>query len=334
MNSVSVIIPAFNAAATIGGTLDALAAQDHPSPFETIVVDDGSTDATADIVRRYPAVRCVHQTNAGPASARNHGARLARGEFLCFTDSDCVPHPDWIAKLVAGFSAALPAEAERESNSAQAGPKIAVVMGSYGIVNPESILARGVHAEIIFRHCWLMPDFPRAFGGYNFCVRAQVFRAVGGFNEAYRAASGEDNDLSYKVISAGHKIFFQRGALVDHHHTEDIVRYLKEQYRHGFWRAFTYADHPRMVQGDGYTFWKDIIEIPWAFVCVLGTPLSCWPAVSLWLFEAYFAWRMACGIFTGFFFTNVMFLRAFARLFGLSSGILAFCRAKCRKKVK
>lgn len=255
MTSLSVIIPAYNASSTVARLCDALARQDYPHPFEIIVVDDGSSDQTASVLRRYPTIRYVHQPNAGPASARNHGARLAGGDFLCFTDSDCVPHPDWISQLMAGFDP---------------GTKVAVVMGSYGIANPRSILSRGIQAEIMFRHRFLMPDFPQAFGSYNFCIKKSVFWTVGGFDERYRRASGEDNDLSYNIIRAGHAIFFQRRALVDHHHTEDVLRYLKEQYRHGFWRASIYARHPAMAKGDGYTFWKDIIEMPWAGACFWG----------------------------------------------------------------
>src|SRR5580658_4469519 len=98
--TISVIVPAYNASATIGLTLEALSKQNCFQPFEVIVVDDGSSDGTADIVvgaglepaptepaRTRPArVKYVRQDNAGPASARNHGARLAQGEYLAFTD--------------------------------------------------------------------------------------------------------------------------------------------------------------------------------------------------------------------------------------------------------
>ena len=170
---VSVIIPAYNASATIGRALEALSLQKCFQPFEVIVVDDGSNDDTAGIVRAFPSVRYLRQDNAGPASARNLGAGSAQGEFLAFTDSDCVPHEDWISQLMAGFSR----------------PQVGVVAGSYGIANPESRLARCICTEILWRHTNLMPDFPNAFGSYNFCVKKNVFEAVGGFNIVYRSAS-------------------------------------------------------------------------------------------------------------------------------------------------
>ncbi len=312
--TVSVIIPAYNASATIARALEALAKQDCRQPFEVIVVDDGSTDDTAAVVKRFPSVIYVRQDNAGPAAARNHGARMAKGQHLCFTDSDCVPHTDWITLLLRGFSV----------------PDIGVVCGSYGIANSQSRLARGIHAEIMFRHAHLLPDFPKAFGSYNFCVRKEVFDRVGGFQTGYRQASGEDNDLSYKILKAGHRIYFQRQALVDHHHTTQLGKYLKEQFRHGFWRVKMYAEHPDMAKGDDYTFWKDMIEVPWAAACVSVPVLS----LFFLLFQMFFACRMLRGFFDIFFFTFVMFFRAFARTFGLSTGICYFLPRILQKKVK
>ncbi|MBF0511364.1 MAG: glycosyltransferase [Candidatus Omnitrophica bacterium] len=320
--SVSVIIPAYNASATIGQTLEALSRQIYPDPIEVIVVDDGSLDTTKDVVTSFPTVRYVRQNNAGPASARNCGASLAQGEYLVFTDSDCIPHEDWISELMKGFVR----------------QEVGVVAGSYGIANRASILARCVYKEILWRHVHLMPDYPNAFGSYNFCVKKSVFEAVGGFNTAYRHASGEDNDLSYKIRKSW-RIFFNRKALVDHYHPTQIFRYLKEQFRHGFWRVKMYNDHPTMMAGDGYTFWKDMIELPlgvWWLVasCFCFTVLNkifllAWGLFLL--FEMIWAFVMTSALFEGIFFGSVMFVRAFARLFGFSTGFLAYFVKKMLK---
>ena len=88
MPTVSIIVPAFNAAKTIAETLKSTEAQEFQD-FEVIVVDDGSTDATVEVVRReFSDVRVIEQENAGPAAARNHGAAEARGEWLAFLDAD------------------------------------------------------------------------------------------------------------------------------------------------------------------------------------------------------------------------------------------------------
>lgn len=95
----SVIIPAHNAAATIGQTLDALAAQQGAGEYEVIVVDDGSSDSTPEVVSAHGRARLVRQTpSQGPAAARNRGAAEAAGHALAFTDADCTPAPDWLAR--------------------------------------------------------------------------------------------------------------------------------------------------------------------------------------------------------------------------------------------
>src|SRR5689334_12401466 len=98
MTAVSVIVPARDAAATLDGTLRALAAQDLDDDFEVLVVDDGSTDATAAIAEGFgPPVRLLRMTGStGAGSVRNHGAAAARGHVLAFTDADCAPTPGWL----------------------------------------------------------------------------------------------------------------------------------------------------------------------------------------------------------------------------------------------
>lgn len=84
---VSVVIPAYNVADHISATLDSVYAQSH-RPLEVVVVDDGSTDATASTVGTYPGVRLFRQPNAGPAAARNLGVAKASGDLVSFIDAD------------------------------------------------------------------------------------------------------------------------------------------------------------------------------------------------------------------------------------------------------
>lgn len=313
---VSVVVPAYNAQQTIRHTLQSLVSQSYCGELQIVVVDDGSTDKTPEIVRSFAEVVYLRQSNAGPATARNRGAAESKGEFILFTDSDCVPHRDWVEKIASGFT----------SN------EIAAVCGSYGLANPQSHLACCIHDEIIFRHRRLMSSFPKAFGSYNVGIRRAIFWKVGGFDETYRRASAEDNDLSYKILKTGGRIFFAKEALVDHYHTTRLQKYLSEQFRHGFWRAKLYARHPVMVKGDDYTFWKDMIEVPLALIiCLLSlfamagalrpAFLILFVILPFGLIEIYFATIICRSIYLKFYFSFVMFLRAFARAFGLSTGI-------------
>ncbi len=317
---VSIVIPAYNSEKTILASIKASLAQSY-SNIEVIVVDDGSVDATASIVRSIGEVKYIRQDNRGPASARNRGAAAARGDIIFFTDSDCVPEKDWVKKMVSLLSS---------------GDKdLAVVAGSYGIVNRDSMLARCIYKEILFRHKYLVPSYPRAFGSYNFCIWARIFKELGGFNTDYRYASGEDNDLSYKVLEAGYKILFIQDVVVSHYFPTSVRKYLKEQFRHGFWRVKMYMDHPHMMKGDDYTFWKDIIEPPAVLFFLLSFILSYLFFLKffiltvciftfLFLLNIVFSMMLTKNFYEIIFLSLVMLSRAFARTFGFSSGIVRF----------
>lgn len=230
---VSIIVPAYNAERTLAECLYALAQQDYPA-LEIIVVDDGSTDRTGEIARDFEGVTYIRQENAGPAAARNRGAAAAKGAWLAFTDSDCVAEPDWINQLMA----------KRE-------PGVVGIGGTYDIANPASLLARIIHAEIIARHARL-PVYVDFLGSFNVAYERAAFEAVGGFDPAFSQASGEDNDLAYRMIDAGGKLTFTRFAIVKHYHPERLLPYFKTQMRHGYWRVALYKKHPKREQGDSY----------------------------------------------------------------------------------
>ena len=314
---VSVVVPAFNCEKTISKTVQSVLDQNY-GDVEVIIVDDGSSDSTAKIIADFKNVKYFYQKNSGPASARNFGAKNSKGEFVFFTDSDCIAHVDWIKTAMKCFSS-----------------DVAVVAGSYGIVNNESLLADCVFKEIRYRHVKLMPKYPKAFGSYNFGVKKNIFDKVGGFDVGYRSASGEDNDLSYKILNAGYKIRFEKDALVDHYHPEKVWKYLKEQYRHGYWRVKMYVDHPKMAKGDDYTFWKDIVEIPAAFVSIAAL-IGSFFINSLFLqaffcllifllaIELGFSLVIVKSFFGAIFMCFVMFFRSFARMIGFTTGIFFF----------
>lgn len=97
---VSVIVPVYNGAAHIVETVESVLAQTY-TDFELVVIDDGSTDGTADLLRPYLGkIRLIQQENQGVSAARNHGLRLALGEFVLFLDGDDLPYPNKLAKQV------------------------------------------------------------------------------------------------------------------------------------------------------------------------------------------------------------------------------------------
>lgn len=180
-STISCIVPVYNGARFLAEALDSILAQSLP-PAEIIVVDDGSTDATAAVVDAYAAkVRYVHQQNAGPASARNHGIRLAKGEFLSFLDADDLWQPD---KLARQRSALM--------SSAQAGICISHVQNFWV-------------AELAHERERLRDDaFAKPMPGYVcqcLLARRRVFETVGNFDESKRV--GEDVDWFMRAERAG-----------------------------------------------------------------------------------------------------------------------------------
>ncbi|MBC8228413.1 glycosyltransferase family 2 protein, partial [bacterium] len=102
---VSVVIPAYNAEKEIPSCLDSLLNQTFPKEqCEIIVVNDGSTDGTEKIVRKYDGVKIITQANQGPAAARNNGVSESKGDIIVFTDSDCVPEEDWLEEMLKPFN--------------------------------------------------------------------------------------------------------------------------------------------------------------------------------------------------------------------------------------
>ncbi len=259
---ISIVIPAFNAEKTLPACLEACLSQTHPET-EIIVVDDGSSDRTAALAGEYPEIKLFRQSNAGPAAARNHGAKMARGDIVAFTDSDCVPRRDWLEKLLAGFD-----------------DNVAGVGGSYDIQNPQCLLARLVQAEIEARHAQ-MTESADFLGSFNVAYRRCAFESVNGFDESFRQASGEDNDLAYRLHDAGWRLYFCPTAVVGHWHPTHLPGYLRTQTRHGFWRAKLYSMHPARTKGDCYAGWPDLLAPPLA----LATLALAIPALLGWLWS-------------------------------------------------
>jgi glycosyltransferase involved in cell wall biosynthesis len=189
----TVIVPARNAAGTLGATLAALAQQDTAAAFEVLVVDDGSDDATAAIAEAAGAT-VVRGDGHGPAAARNAGAAAARGAALAFTDADCVPERGWLA---AGLAALGTAELVQ------------------GRVLPPDGAAIGPYDRFI----WVDGEHG-LYETANLLVRRELFERLGGFESVLVPRRGielgEDVWLGWRARRAGAATTFAADALVRH----------------------------------------------------------------------------------------------------------------------
>ncbi len=234
---VTVVVPAFNAAATLPLCLRALAEQDYPrAAYEVIVVDDGSTDETAALARTA-GVRVIGQPNQGPAAARNAGIAAATGEVVLLTDADCAPTADWIRQMVAPL----------------ADVKIAGVKGSYR-TRQQEVVARLAQCEFEERYDRLERRPTIDFvDSYAAAFRVEVLRQAGGFDPAFPHANNEDVDLSYRLARLGYRFVFNRRAVVYHRHVASWGGYFRLKIRRGYWRIMALKMHPGKALSDSYT---------------------------------------------------------------------------------
>ena len=97
---ISVVVPFHNVEEYIEDCISALLSQHYPQDcYEIILVDNNSTDRTAEIARRYPQVKLLSESKVGPYAARNRGVAKSKGAIVAFTDSDCSPHEDWLQRI-------------------------------------------------------------------------------------------------------------------------------------------------------------------------------------------------------------------------------------------
>lgn len=237
MASVSIIIPTFNGARRIGKCLDALLEQSRTLDAEILVVDDGSTDNTAEVAGHYSGVRLISQKNAGPAAARNRGVHEAHGEIILFTDDDCVPTRDWLDLMLAPLKAA----------------EVVGTKGTYK-THQKSLAARFVQIEYEDRYR-LMANLPGIdfIDTYSAAFRRGKFLETGGYDTSFPVACAEDIELSYRMSARGWKMKFVPQAVVYHTHPDTVWRYLKKKYKFAFWRILAVRKNPSKGVKDSHT---------------------------------------------------------------------------------
>ena len=210
---VSVVVLTFNGRKWLPGCLGALAAQRGAPAFETILVDNGSTDGSADLVRAsWPLVRVApNPINAGFAAGNNTGAGLASGAWLAFLNNDTVAEPDWLARLHA---------------EAAAHPECALITSRLVFLHDPAIVDSAgdgyLRAGGAFKHGHGAPADAFAasrevFGacGGAFMIRRDAFDALGGFDPRF-FMNYEDVDLSYRARLAGFRTWYAASAVVRH----------------------------------------------------------------------------------------------------------------------
>lgn len=239
---VSVVVCSYNGATTLRECLESLMRLDYPD-YEVILVDDGSTDGTREIAKEFPQVFYHHQANQGLSMARNVAARMASGELIAYTDSDCVADEHWLMYLV---------QSMRDQNvEAIGGPNVTpesdgwiakCIAASPG--NPSHVMLDDHHAEHV--------------PGCNLAIRRATLLGMGGFDPQFRQA-GDDVDLCWRLLDADLPIGYAPSAMVWHHRRATVSAFTKQQKGYGRSEAMVHFKHPQRCSNLGRSSWHGII---------------------------------------------------------------------------
>ncbi|MFD9793274.1 bifunctional polysaccharide deacetylase/glycosyltransferase family 2 protein [Streptomyces sp. NPDC059070] len=230
---VSVIVPAYNERECIANTVRSLMASDHP--IEVVVVDDGSTDGTADIVEamRLPNVRVIRQTNAGKPAALNNGIAHARYNLVVMMDGDTVFEPSTVRELVQPFG----------------DPKVGAVAGNAKVGNRDSLIGAWQHIEYVMgfnldRRMYdvlgCMPTIPGAVGAF----RRTALKRVGGMSEDTLA---EDTDITMAMHRDGWRVVYAENARAWTEAPETVQQLWSQRYRWSYGTMQAIWKHRRAV---------------------------------------------------------------------------------------
>lgn len=222
---VSIIIPVKNGERTLEKCLNSILALDYPN-YEVWVIDDGSTDATPEILRRFQShLEILRTDGVGPSKARNDALKLARGELVAFTDADCLVDRSWIRELVRGlreFPAAvscggrqdIPADASSFEKEVFSFLRLGSIVSDY---------ARGGSSD----QCFPVRHNPSCNSLY---IKNNI-DMIGGFSEDLWP--GEDVDLDYRLEKAGGQIIWNPRAVVYHYKPRNFSSLAHMMFRYG-----------------------------------------------------------------------------------------------------
>lgn len=218
LTAITLAIPCLNAEGCIGLTLQALHKQLR-QPHEILVIDDGSTDRSRDIVERFPGVKLIpHGQNLGIAAARNTAWKHASGDIVAYIDADTIAHPAMLDALQHGYR-----------NDTIAG------VGGRGIELYQNNLYDRWRKEVLYQDWGLHPqsNIPFLFGLCS-SYRRDILEKFDGFDPFFKY-SGEDMDLSFRIRHTGLRLKYNPEARVFHLRTDSRRSISQMAYRHCYW---------------------------------------------------------------------------------------------------
>jgi glycosyltransferase involved in cell wall biosynthesis len=223
--SVSIVIPALNAARTIERTLQSILSQKTNLSYEVIVVDNGSTDNTLQVLEKFPVIM-LSQKIRGPAAARNLGVSIAKGKYIAFLDADVVIKEDWLEQSFLIL--------DQSFFSGTQGPVIPQPLSNQTLLDIYRIEFGEFSTYGSFNHT----DVPHQHPVINTAAclyLADAIRKVGGFDENLLRL--EDSDLTRKIIASGGHICSNDKAVAHVYWDKDSINYFVRAFKNGYYHA-------------------------------------------------------------------------------------------------
>ena len=276
--AVSVVVPVYNGARTIAACIEAIGGQDYQGEMDVVIVDNGSTDGTREIIGRYGFARLAGSATPGPADARNAGIAATRHDVIAFTDSDCIPGPGWLSALVAALRPEFAGVGGRLESAAR-GPVEDVV------------------AEISFDQRQSIDSALPYVITANCMFHRHALAAVGGFDEAFPIAGGEDTDLGWRMVQGGARFAYAEGALCLHNHPTRMIDLISQRVRYGYAMSLLWDKYRASALGPALA----AILPSWAVLCLSlarrGVGSRETRRIHAWANAAYFAgWVVGGGL--------------------------------------
>lgn len=219
----SIIIPTYNRPQPLTNCLQSLANLDYPdNRFEVIVVDDGSKISLDTVVKPFQNqlnLTLISQSNTGPATARNTGANLAKGQYLAFTDDDCSLDPNWLSALENTFS--------KIPNALLGGKTINALPD-----NPYSTASQ-LLIDYIYDYYNLNSSQAEFFASNNFAVSRELFNQVGQFDLNFPLAAAEDREFCDRWLFSGYSLYYVPQAIIYHSHDLNLPKFWRQHFNYG-----------------------------------------------------------------------------------------------------
>ena len=252
LDGVSVIIPAYNAAKTLGECIESATKQKWLGGYEIIVVNDGSKDRTEEIALSFPDVQVVNTANGGASKATNIGINRARYGTVVSLDADAVLADDWLEKIMPSF----------------ADQSVAAV-GGYAITGNRSIIGKLMGYDVELRLDRIPADTDHLYT-MNTAYRRQVLLDIGLFDAEMKIAY--DADISRRLKAAGYNLVFKKEAKCTHYWRDDLRDFLRQQYKYAYY-------HLEQIRKFGkpknqMVNWWMITQVPLTLLILAGATLG------------------------------------------------------------